>query len=287
MPKASVTEVTFPARDGFSLGGTLAMPEGERRGVILINGATAVRCQYYGRFATWLAEQGWQTLIYDYRGIGKSRPKESLRTFKGTLRQWGEEDFSGALNFAERELKAPKVSVIGHSVGGQLLGLGERLERVERAFFVSAQSGDFRNWPLSQRWKMVATMFAVIPAASAALGYMPGKLGMGEDLPGGVASEWARWCRTKDYVVGDDPSRRAQYAKFAGAITALSFTDDPFYAPRAAVDALLGFYPGAKIEHRHTSPSELGAKSIGHFGFFRDSGRETSWPVVSKWLEQQ
>jgi predicted alpha/beta hydrolase len=44
---------------------------------------------------------------------------------------------------------------------------------------------------------------ALIPAASALFGFLPMRaLTGGEDLPGGVALEWARWCRHPRYAVG-------------------------------------------------------------------------------------
>ena len=70
------------------------------------------------------------------------------------------------------------------------------------------------------------------------------------------------------------------------ATRAYSFSDDHF-APRPAVDALLGFYRGATaVAHRHVTPAELGLRRIGHFGFFRESCSATLWADADAWLEK-
>lgn len=113
------------------------------------------------------------------------------------------------------------------------------------------------------------------------LGYLPGALGIGEDLPAGVALEWASWCRTPGYLAGEGfEGRRAGFARLDAPVLAYGFDDDG-YAPRAAVDALHAFYVGAKVERR-----QLGREAgrFGHFGFFRERHRAL-WRDVAAFLE--
>ncbi|MBS1151191.1 MAG: hydrolase of the alpha/beta superfamily [Myxococcaceae bacterium] len=282
------TDFILPARDDFPLGATLFEAEVQpRQGVVVVNSATAVKRTYYAKFAAWLASQGYDVITYDYRGIGGSRPPGSFRDFKGTLTQWGAEDFAGALEWACRERRVEKVLVIGHSVGGQLLGLAHNVDRVSAALCVASQSGDWRLWPtVAGKARMALYMYALLPAVGAALGYVPGRLGMGEDLPHTVAREWARWCRTRGYLLGDDGSRRALYERIKAPILAISFTDDT-YAPKETVAAWLGFFPRAQTTHRHQAPADSGSKAVGHFGFFRASAEQTLWPQAAQWLAAQ
>ncbi len=279
------TDFTLPARDGFPLAATLFESAVKpRKGVVLINSATAVKRTFYAKFATWLATQGYDVVTYDYRGIGGSRPKGSFRDFTGTLTQWGMEDFAGALEWTRRERGVDRVLLIGHSVGGQLMGLAHNADKISAAFCVASQSGEWRLWPtFAGKARMALYMFALLPAVGAALGYVPGKLGMGEDLPNTVAREWARWCRTRGYLLGDDGSRRALYDRIKAPILAMSFTDDT-YAPKETVDAWLGFFPHAATTHKHLAPSDSGAKAVGHFGFFRASAEQTLWPHAAQFL---
>jgi predicted alpha/beta hydrolase len=50
------------------------------------------------------------------------------------------------------------------------------------------------------------------------------------------------------------------------------------------VRALGALYPNSKWETRKVTPRELGVKSIGHFGFFRERFRDTLWRDACEWL---
>ena len=134
---------------------------------------------------------------------------------------------------------------------------------------------------------MAGLWWGLLPAATALCGYFPSRgLGLGEDLPKGVALEWARWCRNAEYFV-DEAGRplRPHFASVEAPILAFSFADDPF-APRTAVDQLLSFYTSASVTHRHVVPRELGLRGVGHFGFFRESCREALWEECVRWLRR-
>lgn len=119
------------ALDGFELAATLYRPDrGEdRETAVLINSATAVKRGYYDPFARYLAGEGLTVLTYDYRGIGGSRPR-NLSRFPARLRQWAEEDQGGALDWIAGHLHPRKILVVGHSVGGQIVGLAPGNERI-------------------------------------------------------------------------------------------------------------------------------------------------------------
>lgn len=74
------TPVRLHAADGFTPGGfvwrhgTRSLADGSQRPLAIVNAATSVRCHYYFRFAACLHRHGWDVLVYDYRGIGASRP---------------------------------------------------------------------------------------------------------------------------------------------------------------------------------------------------------------------
>ena len=63
----SGTAVEFPARDGYRLAGTLYRPASPNRRAVLIQAATGVRQEYYGKFAAYLAARGFSALTFDYR----------------------------------------------------------------------------------------------------------------------------------------------------------------------------------------------------------------------------
>jgi predicted alpha/beta hydrolase len=241
-----------------------------------------VKRSYYGAFASWLATRGFDVVTFDYRGIG-----DSARCPDGaTMRQWGELDLAAAVTWASRELTSGgtgRCAIVGHSVGGQMIGLLPEPERVRAIVAVGAQSGDYRLWPLPSRLAMAALWYGVVPGVTHAVGYLPGALGIGENLPEGVALEWARWCRTPGYLVGGDgAARREGFARVRAPVLAFGIEDDP-YAPPAAVDALLALYKNARVERR-TVPR--GRRRVGHFGFFRPRFHDTLWCDAAAFLQR-
>ena len=273
------------ASDGFELAATEFVPEGAARGIVVVNAATAVKRRYYDRFAQYLASHGLAVVTYDYRGIGDSAPRR-LRGFDATMQQWGELDQPAVLAYARETHPDVPLMVVGHSVGGQIFGLLREPPPIARVLMVAAQHNYWRLWRLQERYVLWALWTLLMPAASRALGYFPGsRFALGEDLPRGVALEWARWCRSPGALVqavGGDAAER--FTRYRGPLLALSFDDDTKFAPRRAVDGLLAFYTNAEVEHRHLRAVSLGLRHVGHFGFFRESARERGWAIARDWL---
>jgi predicted alpha/beta hydrolase len=280
----------IPARDGFRLAATLYEPEpgrgtGERGTLVVISSATAAPRGYYDGFARYLSARGLAVLTYDYRGIGGSRPR-SLRGFHARMAEWGEEDLAGMIDWSVRHLQPERLLMVGHSVGGQLVGLAGNNGRVDALLAVAAQSGYLGHWPKPMRYRLALRWYLEVPLTSRIFGYIPGRLALKEDLPGGVAREWAAWCRRPGFLLEGHEERRAGFERFDRPIRAYSFGDDDF-APRPAVESLMALYRNAPVERRHVEPAEIGASSISHFGFFRDRFRETLWSDAADWLERK
>jgi predicted alpha/beta hydrolase len=282
-------DVIIPALDRLPLAGTLSEPQGAVRGAVLIGSAMGVPRGFYGGFADYLAEAGLAALRFDYRGIGGSL-RGALRDSDATMHAWGEQDLGGALRFLRDRYPGAPLLLVGHSAGGQLFGLVPEPNQVRAALTVGAQSGYWRNWRGVGRMRMLFYWTALFPALTRTLGYLPLKrlTGGGENVPPGVALEWATWGRDPDYVMSY--ARRKDGAKgyqsFAGRLRSIAIADDS-YAPRTAVQAMLAFYPAASRELLYLEPSSVGARSIGHFGFFQRRFRDTLWSDARSWLLSQ
>jgi predicted alpha/beta hydrolase len=268
-------EITLTAADGYSLGAA-TFGSGERN--VLIMPATGVPQSYYAKFAAYLAERGFNVLTFDYRGIGRSLSGH-VRDVRARMQDWALLDAAAAFSAL-----AGKIRIVGHSFGGQALGLLPDLTRITAALFVGSQSGYWKNWPpLGRAWMWPATHVG-LPLAAKLFGYFPGsRLGFGEDLPAGVALQWASWCRHPRYLVGALGVESA-YSEVKLPIRAYAITDDAF-APPSAVEALGRLYPNADWQTRRVTPAEAGTKSLGHFGFFRERFRDSLWREAADWLE--
>jgi predicted alpha/beta hydrolase len=277
--------VELIARDGYRLGATLFSPQSPNGRAVLVLAATGVPQQYYAKFSAFLAERGFTVLTFDYRGIGRSL-HGPIRSVKAGMRDWALLDSAAAFQFLDENFSKHKMLAIGHSFGGQAFGLLPRPERILAALTVGSQSGYWKHWsPLGRAWTWPATHIG-LPVVPRVLGYFPGaRLGFGENLPKGVAIEWASWCRHPRYLVGALGVER-EYARFAAQLRLYAISDDAF-APRRAVEALAALYNNSKSEIRGVEPKEVAAKSIGHFGFFRERFRDSLWTGAGDWLEAQ
>jgi len=278
-----ISPIDLIASDGFIVGATLFVPSGSFRGTVIIHSATAVPQGYYRRFAQFAAQAlGARVLTYDYRGIGKSRP-ESLRGFEASLTQWARLDAVAAHAYVRERFPGEPFALIGHSFGGQLVGLIDEPRGASGMVMVGAQLAYYRDWPVRAHRKLAFMWKALVPVATALFGYMPGRFGLGEDLPREVARQWASWCLHPDYLVSEHLDARERFARFDTPTLFFSFTDDE-YAPQAAIDHLLRRLRRAPIEHVRLEPSACGAQAIGHFGFFRPRFSATLWPQAVSFL---
>ena len=282
---ATAQALELVAADGYRLAAHLWPAAGEAEAVVVINPATAVKAEYYHRYAAFLAEHGLAALTYDYRGIGASR-HGSLRRWKHiTKLDWGRYDCDAALRHAQRSFPGRPLYLVGHSIGGLLLGLAPAAGSVSRALTVGAQYAYWRDYgpgkPLMWlRWHLL------MPLLTAACGYFPARrLGWHEDLPAGAAWEWARRPATLEAAYGarpgDDPLRH--FADMCGDLLAIGLEDDPFGTP-AALNRLLAYYRNARRQHVRIAPASVGVESIGHFGYFNSRFRDTLWLESVDWL---
>jgi predicted alpha/beta hydrolase len=278
-------ELTLRARDGYGLAASVFEPSGARRaGTLLVNSATAVPRGFYRRFATFVSEHGLRVVTYDYRGVGGSRTGTASAS-AATMQDWGRLDFAGVVEEVERLFPGEPVHVVGHSVGGQLLGLADNATHIERIVLVAAQEGYWKLWPRPARYAMAAFWTALVPLAVAIFSEFPaGRFGIGESLPPGVAREWARWCRSPLFFVDTlGQPLELGFAELDAPVLAYDFSDD-LMAPLEAVERLLARYERAHPRRVHVTPASLGARRVGHFGFFRPAVGGALWPDLVSWL---
>jgi predicted alpha/beta hydrolase len=289
-----VDDITFPATDGYPLGATLYLPRGAKRHAVLINSATAVPRRIYKGFASYLASRGCAVLTYDYRGTGDSRQQSlagynrsrSLVGFKASMSDWAALDVTAAVGWMRERYHTMPLGYVGHSFGGQALGLLPNNTEVARALFVAAQAGYWGLMTAPERYRIyVLLKFVGVPITNM-MGYAPARTGLGMDLPKGVFLEWVRWVMSERYLF-DDVRLRAlsNFPRYRGALRALSFSDDP-WATRPAVDLLCSGFSSIKPDVATITPADVGATKIGHFGFFRPEHRDTLWRGAAEWLQR-
>jgi predicted alpha/beta hydrolase len=175
---------------------------------------------------------------------------------------------------------------VGHSLGGQILGITPDNAMVHAAITVTTGSGYYRyNDRMPGRVRFL--WFVAIPSLTPLFGFFPGRvLRMVGDLPRGVARQWREWCLHPEYLLAEGEPAREAFARVKAPILGYSFEDDDLIT-RPAIDHLHSFYRAAAVERRHLRPADAGAAAIGHFGFFIARSRRTLWSDTLAWMRER
>jgi len=210
----------------------------------------------------------------------------SLAKLDADLRTWCEMDLATMLIEARNPDPYLPLLYVGHSLGGQILGVTPGCDAVRAAITANAGSG---YYPFNERMRLRVRLlwFFMFPVFTPVFGYFPGKaLRMVGDLPKGVADQWRRWCLHPEYLLVEGEGWRKKMAAFNAPILRYSFADDEMITERAT-DSLHSFYRGARIDRRHIAPSQIGERAIGHFGFFNPRSRDKLWMEALEWLRNE
>ncbi|WP_306566501.1 alpha/beta fold hydrolase [Aquabacterium sp.] len=287
-PSAANERIEITCADGVRLHGHFLPANGGTPGLpVLLSPATGVRQHFYLRFATWLAAQGHDVLVFDYRGVGLSL-HGPLKDCRATLAEWGQQDQVAALEWLAQRTGSEQVLLLGHSAGGQMIGLLPNHRRVARVVGVSASTGWFRGMRLGFRLKARLGLRCLVPLGAWVKGYAPtSAVGLGENLPAGVARQWGQWCAAGGYAtnaIRHQPERDF-HADVRTPITVLHATDDDIATPTTVAD-LLRTFPAAPKQTVAIHPAAHGLKQIGHIDWFRAS-HQALWPTIAAALRGQ
>ena len=280
-------ELTVPAEDGRALAATLyepASPPAPGAPITIVAAGAAIQRRFYGRFAAYLAERGSPALTFDYRDIGGSR-LGSLGGSRVRMRDWCLLDVPGVLDWARRTCPERPIHWVGHSMGGFATGLAHNNHLIARQLNVATLSGYWGRMAAPERYRIFLLMGYVAPLVVGALGYIPGRLMGGEDMPGPAFMEWRGWCMTPGFLFADAtlPETR-NFPGLRAPLRVARIADDP-WGTEAAVAHMTAHYTGSVDRSVwRIAPSDAGVKKIGHFGFFRSEMRETLWRVAVDWL---
>lgn len=245
--------------------------------VVVITSATGVLQKYYAKFAEFLAAKGVLVYTFDYYGIGKSNgSSKELKKNKVDVISWGQNDQAAVIAHAKKENPSLKLALIGHSIGGQLLGFNPNYHMLNKVILVASQTGYWKYFNGLHGIKMLLFWYVIVPLFTPIFGYFPAKkLGLFENLPKSVVYEWASWGRQPNYLMASYNEQSHLFDKIDIPILALSFSKDTF-APRGAVDWLMKQYKNAKVQRVHHEP-KTGGRHVKHFGFFKAWAEDPFW----------
>ncbi len=252
--------------------------------VLIIASATGVKQSFYKKFAEYLCTKGITVITFDYTGIGESL-QTSIKKIKTNVAHWGKVDLDSVIKYAKNNYSDANLIVVGHSIGGQLIGLAQSSLEVDKILLIATQSGYWKLWKGNNRLKMWANWYLLFPILTNLFSYMPSKKISGmENLPKNVAKQWSSWGRKSNYLFDEFKGNDLFFNEIQCSILAISIEND-FYAPKEAVDWFVNKFKKANIKRVHIIPSNYNSKNIGHFGMFRENFSNTLWPSILEFIK--
>jgi predicted alpha/beta hydrolase len=255
---------------------------------IVISSATGVLQKFYAKFAKHFAAIGYTCYTFDYHGIGGSSSGiKALKKNSLTLKDWAENDQSSVVKFAKDKQPNYPITLVAHSLGGQLLAFNTHAHLIDNVITIASQSGYYKHWVGIDRYKMYAYWNLLIPPTTSLFGYFPTKkLGLFENLPKQATLQWRRWANHSNYMLGEFNRDSTNFDTLTCPMLILSFPRD-FYAPKPSVDWLASQFSKANIDRRHIIPEELGIPDVKHFGFFRNIYKDSLWEMTHDWIKEK
>ena len=274
-----------------ALAATVYRPKNEVKKAVMLAPATGIKRQFYHNFATHLAENGFGILTFDNEGIGESL-SSALAKCDASLISWGRHDMPAVLDALQDEFANATYHLIGHSAGGQLIGLMPNYSALASVFNVACSSGRIKNMSMPYKLKAMGFMDAFIPLANLTLGYTPSdKIGMGEPLPRGVSRQWREWCNGAGYI--KTAFGKSIQTHFYNDITMpslwLGFSDDDI-ANSKNMDDMIRVFTKMPVEKQFLNPEDFGLNHIGHMRYFSSKTNAKApqlWQIAVDWLAKQ
>lgn len=269
--------------DNYRIVGNHFKPEKTDNKIVLINCATGIKQSFYFKYANFLCSSGFDVITYDYRGIGSSKHKV-LKGFKASMTDWADKDFTALSNYINEKFPTYKKILIGHSFGGNSIGLSKNANSFDAYVTIASQHGYWKNFNLIYQPVLLWVFYIIMPILSKVFGYFPSRVKqLGEKLPKGVADDWITLITKKKSIIELTDKTGNYYETITKPMLMISLNDDQM-APKKAVDNLQKIYKNASIKRVHITAQKN--NPIGHLNFFRKQFELDLWEIPTNWIKE-
>ena len=270
-------------KDGRMISATFYQPGVSNGKIMIVAPAAYLGQREYRSFAVHFQKKGYNVITFDYRGVGDSAPLQ-LKGFDARLQQWAVQDADAVIRCVRNCFPGRELIYVGHGIGGELIGLAQASQYVNKLVLASSSLSCMRLW--SWKGRMRITLLKTIGRLSNRwFGYFPGKrLGFPRDLPMGVMHEWADWCDNPNGLFDVYPENN--YRKLRIPVFAFSFSND-WLTPEKGVKGLLSYFSSADITWYHDHPHNQGLKTSRQSCFFDLQLKDTLWIKLERWINEE
>ncbi|NMP30389.1 alpha/beta fold hydrolase [Thalassotalea sp. M1531] len=285
MNQVKQTDIQITCSDKYLLAATQYTPDNKVKGAVLIGPATGIKRQFYANFAIHLAEHGYGVITFDNRGIGESLDGH-IKDCEVTLQCWGEKDMPAVLEQLKQSFPDTRYHLVGHSAGGQLIGLMPNAHDISSVFNFACSSGQLSNMKLSYKFSAHFFMNVFIPLSNLLFGHTKSHwLGMGEPLPKEVAKQWQLWCNGQGYVKTAFGStvHRHHYDDLSMPSMWINAEDDQIAINENVAD-MVSVFKQLPAQTKTLKAENYGLNEIGHMKFFSRQSKPL-WQYAIEWLD--
>ena len=208
-------------------------------GSVILMAALGMGARFYQPLAQALQAAGLNVALLEQRGHGDSPWRPSHHCDWG-FREALVNEIPVALDWVKSRSSSLPVYLMGHSLGGHYSAMtagvyGEQIDGIILAACGSPWLGGFTG----KTRRKLKFLCAMIPPASALLGYYPGdKLGFGGREARTLMQDWLALAKTNRYQAnGFSDDLDCGIAQYSGPVLSLRMADDAF-APPASVEAV-------------------------------------------------
>ncbi len=286
MAKVIEEKIKIECSEDRVLAGKVYTPSDNIKAAVFIAPATGIKKEFYHWFAQYLAENQYGVITFDNTGIGESLAGH-INNCEVSLQSWGEVDMYFVLETLKKRFPDMPYHLIGHSAGGQLVGLMSNSHDLSSMFNVACSSGRLKNMDLSYRMKATFALNIFMPVSNLLFGHAKAQwFGMGEPLPQHVAKQWKEWCNGKGYVktAFDTTVKEHWYDTLELPSMWINAIDDDIAIDKNVRD-MIDVFTKLKSETLTLTPKEHGLKQIGHMKFFSRKSK-VLWKLAIDWLDK-
>lgn len=275
-------EIQFHAADGIPLNGVV-IEAATPKAVVLINPGTATKTFFYRPFAEYLAEHGYHVILWNYRGFCISRTQD-LAHSDIEYTHIGERDIPAAIAKAKTLYPDLPLLCVGHSTGGQQIGLAENCNELAGLVAVAVSTGYYGGMPRGYRMQAKLFFKVIAPVSTAMFGYVKAKkLNLMEDLPPKLAKEWGQWCAKPDFMFDETFKQQkpqiAAYRTFEFPVQVINADDDEISSEFNTQRLWQHMKSTQPIGFTTYKAADTPKKALGHFGYFRRAN-QTIWADI-------
>jgi predicted alpha/beta hydrolase len=241
-----------------------------------------------GGLAPFLADRGWRTIAFDFRGHGDSGPSAS----SGGV--WGyddliQRDLPAVVACARARAKRLPVVVFGHSLGGNaaLAAQGAGLLEADAVVAIAANVWMREQEPSRTRWAAKRALMVLVEGISRRRGYFPARaLRLGsDDESARFMSALVRFAREGAWTSEDHTlDYAAARSKVTIPVLAMASHGDRLNCNPACAERMIGATRGPR-EFVCVGRADGGGPAPDHMGLVTSGTAMTAWQRAAEWIE--